>query len=356
MKRACAFLAAFLTLTVTAGCGPELLSPENGSSVPLLRTDWKALTEQRKTMPKTSDVFKKNLHFPLPVEFSWRGGKGPYALELAGGFDKRRFSGVKAEKFQAVNLLTGTDYRWSVTDASGARGEGTFRTAAGPRLIQVPDAAAWPINLRDLGGRPSSFGGTVRQGLVYRGSHMNAGKKSSEKNRRFMVEELKIKTELDLRYESVIKKEKRTKSNLGDAVTWIHCPVNAYNSFTPEQNGLFRDAVRVFAKVEAYPIYVHCQGGVDRTGEICFLLNALAGVSEDDLLTDYELSSLSRFPRSREKTVYFRTWRQKIASFAPDKTWCERAERYLLSIGVTEQEIAAIRDILLGRKKAGAEK
>lgn len=355
MKRACVFLAAVLTLAAAAA-GPELLSPENRTSVPLLRADWKALTEQRKMLPKTSEIFKENLHFPLPVDLSWRGGKGPYTLELTGGSDNRRFSGVTAEKFRIVNLQTGTDYRWSVTDASGARGEGVFRTEPGPRLIQVPDAAAWPVNLRDLGGRVSSLGGKVCQGLVYRGSHMRESKKMSEENRRFMVDELKIKTELDLRYESVIKKEKRTKSNLGDGVTWIHCPVNAYKSFTPEQNDLFRNAIRVFARPEAYPVYVHCQGGVDRTGEICFLLSALAGVSEDDLLTDYELSSLSRFPRSREKTVYFRTWREKIASFAPDKNWSERAERYLLSIGVTETEIGAIKDILLGRMKAGVEK
>lgn len=358
MKRAALlFLLAASAAALFAADAPQLLAPEKNEAVSLLRSDWKQLTGQRKVLAKTSDEFKKNLHFPLTVRFAWRGGRAPYRLELAGDADRRSFSGIGGAELRVANLFTGTDYRWSVTDAGGRRAEGAFSTMPGPRLIQVPEAAAWPINVRDIGGRRSVYGGVVRQGLVYRGSHLKAGKKVSEKNLRFFVDGLKIRTELDLRYAAVIEREKCTASNIAEAVRWVHVPVNAYKSFTPEQNALFRDAVRLFADKTAYPVYVHCQGGVDRTGEICFLLNAVAGVSDDDLLTDYELSSLSKFPRSREKTVYFCEWRKKIGTFSsPDKPYSEQVVPYLLSIGVTQKEIDAIRGILLGKTENGGKK
>ena len=42
-----------------------------------------------------------------------------------------------------------------------------------------------------------------------------------------------------------------------------------------------------------YPIYTHCWGGADRTGCICFIVEALLGVEMQDLILDYELTSLS---------------------------------------------------------------
>ncbi len=41
---------------------------------------------------------------------------------------------------------------------------------------------------------------------------------------------------------------------------------------------------------ENYPIYLHCTYGNDRTGTICYLLEALLGVRDEDLLKEYRLS------------------------------------------------------------------
>ena len=41
------------------------------------------------------------------------------------------------------------------------------------------------------------------------------------------------------------------------------------------------------------PVYYHCFGGADRTGTIGFLLNGLLGVSYEDLVIDFELTSYS---------------------------------------------------------------
>lgn len=48
--------------------------------------------------------------------------------------------------------------------------------------------------------------------------------------------------------------------------------------------------LRVFANPDNYPIIFHCRGGADRTGSLAFILNALQGVSEADLIKDYEFA------------------------------------------------------------------
>lgn len=344
-----AYVFGLMALLFLQASGNELivLSPIREASVSLLRSDWKELVERRKKIKTKTQIRDRNLHFPLGVNLVWKGGTPPYTLRLSGGPDRRTITGLPTGERRLVNLLTGTKYEWSITDAAGNHAGSVFFTQAGPRLIELPDREGSPVNLRDLGGRASKYGGVVRQGIIYRGSELNFDRKFSEKNRQFMVQVLKIRTELDLRYEKQIKKEKQTFSTLGRTVVWHHYAVNAYKPFTPEQDVLFRNAIRVFASKDAYPVFIHCNGGVDRTGEIAFLLNAVAGVSDAELLEDYEFSSLCVFPRSRT-IPYFQRWLKGIASHSsPDKSYSEQVEQYLLGIGVTPEEIAAIRANML---------
>ena len=188
-------------------------------------------------------------------------------------------------------------------------------------------------------------GGRTCQGRVFRGSEMQGYFAIGEPARKFMLEDLKIKTELDLRYPK--QTAKYSESALGPAVNWIKVPVNAYKSFTPEQNALFRDAIRVFADPANYPVYVHCAAGVDRTGEIIFLLDMILGVDEERAFLDYEASSLSYYPRQR--TIrYFQNWLDTIRKMSPDGTpRREQVVNYLRSIGVTDEDMAAIRAAML---------
>lgn len=49
-------------------------------------------------------------------------------------------------------------------------------------------------------------------------------------------------------------------------------------------------ALRVLACRENYPLMVHCTHGKDRTGLVVALVLRLLGVSDADIVADYELS------------------------------------------------------------------
>ena len=218
----------------------------------------------------------------------------------------KRYSVKNHNQVKIYNLESDQVYYWHIIASHENNNiiseTKTFRTKNDPRLIFVPDATEaifptkgyGPVNVRDFGGKTVISGGKTRQSLAYRGTELDGIYTLSEKGLELFRDELKIKTELDLRYPGNVTG--RTHSAMGKDINWIHIPINAYNSFTPEQNNYFRDAIRVFANKENYPIYFHCTGGVDRTGEIAFMLNAVCDVDTEENFLDYEISSLCYFP------------------------------------------------------------
>jgi len=115
----------------------------------------------------------------------------------------------------------------------------------------------------------------------------------------------------------------------------------------------FRKVFSLMADKSNYPMYFHCTGGADRTGTVAFLVNALLGVSEVDLIHDYEFTTFSiygqRNTQQGEYSGYFQDFITRLKSFDGD-TLAEKTENYMLSIGVTETEIYNIRAIMLGEE------
>ena len=95
-----------------------------------------------------------------------------------------------------------------------------------------------------------------------------------------------------------------------------------------------------------YPIVFHCIGGADRTGTVAMLLEALLGVSEEEIWRDYLTTGFEgivsdlRHKKSFGKTV-------QLLKEYPGATLAEKAEAYFLKIGFSKEDVSRLRERLL---------
>lgn len=230
--------------------------------------------------------------------------------------------------------------------------QGTFQTAdLGPRIMNIEGI----YNVRDVGGYMGFNHQRTRQGLLYRGGaltkcsdHYYDGLVGiTEKGKKTLSEELKIKTEFDIRKE---EEALFLKKSLIPGATLKYLPTNGYLAAFDESEG-YRDVFKGLANKDNYPIYMHCTGGADRTGTVCFILNALLGVSEKELIQDYEITTFSLYGIRDSKSVgtplAFCEFFERFKKDYEGASLREKAIHYLLSIGVTEEEIDSLEKIFI---------
>ena len=269
-----------------------------------------------------------------------------------------------------ANLKIAREYHWRVT-GRGKAAEGqekrpvvrseiaSFATEdRAPRWIAIKGNVA---NIRDFGGWRTTDGRRVRQGMAFRGQGLNNNSVTGEApgSNRLTVEDLKymtrtlgIRTDLDLR--SKAETADLDESPLGPGVKLILRSSQSYRGiFNGGGRKTMAENVRVFCDRANYPIYFHCIGGADRTGSLAYVLLGTLGVPQHDIETDWESTSYPNIPDDiHEKEPDF--WCREshltdgIAKYGEEgDTWQRRCELYLLDCGVTQEEIARLREILL---------
>ncbi len=240
-----------------------------------------------------------------------------------------------------LNLRISTRYYWKVTARSGKRVVAkspvrSFTTdRIPPRWIYVPGM----YNVRDMGGWPLEDNRRIRQGLIYRSSELAGSSwKITSEGRRILLEDLKIKTDLDLRGESSNTRPILDQS----AVRWINIPVRAYDILKDSSPESYCDVFKVFAEPDNFPIIFHCQGGCDRGGTVAFLLHALLGLEKEPLLRDYELSCRASARQDFQSLI------KSLADFSGGQDSLKmQAANYLQSSGVSAKKIKSIRANLI---------
>jgi len=255
-----------------------------------------------------------------------------------------------------TNLVPGVTYHYMVSSSSGNAliAEGNFKTRG--MLHQVyfePNVR----NGRDLGGWKGLGGKRIAYRKIYRGGRLD-GKYSNSTGRAEMLAE-GIRAEVDLREADDVP----SSSPLGSSVAFFAPGFDSgYNTMVRDNKPKVKETFMFVVQClrENRPVYFHCAAGRDRTGTLAILILGALGVSESDMAKDYELTYFSPADWSMStddngNPVYKHTRnnysypsvRKTIFKETDSGTYQERIVKYLLQIGVPQQDIDDLRSIML---------
>jgi len=240
------------------------------------------------------------------------------------------------------NLLSGQKYYWKITCGNETSETRSFSTVYGEMRTIRADGVG---NVRDIGGRVNRDGRRIKQGLIFRGAMLNNLTKpecSSMNGLGVLRDDIGIKTDIDLRWEAIGKYE---YCQLGDHINYNLIPAGAYEELLNGYQGdIFIRIFDILADENTYPIYFHCVSGADRTGCIGAMLDAILGMSDEDIILNYNITSLS--------TV--RCWYTNAAAFIDKMNelfpGCSLAEQLMATVkflGISDDTIEKLRNNLL---------
>lgn len=272
------------------------------------------------------------------VTFVWETDAPVSVFELSENEDFENAMRVEtAEKSVMIeNLKIATKYYWRVNDSAAA----SFSTEdIAPRIIRAEGV----YNIRDIGGWVTEEGRRIKQGLIYRGSYMN---EITEEGIKVLKDTIGIKTDIDLRKEMIGEMD---ASPLGDTVKFCLFPFehNYKAFFTEEQIEATREVFELFADENNYPIFFHCYHGADRTGNIAYILNALLGMKYEDILLEFEMTSLGECGVRYGFGENFEGFEQHLAEYDENGDIRQGAVKFLLACGVSPETLEKIRGNLL---------
>lgn len=171
------------------------------------------------------------------------------------------------------NLIPNTEYT-----IDGVR----FRTEGSVRQIHFPDAKQYVSNCRDLGGYKCE-GGRVKYGKVIRSAYLPDGLTKTSSVTKVLRDDIGVTMEIDLR-------NKFAYTTLG----WKGVKVSMYGyaAVLTDASGYKATFENILSEVEKGGcVLIHCNAGADRTGTVSALLLGVLGVSEADIIKDWELTS-----------------------------------------------------------------
>ncbi len=302
---------------------------------------------------------RQELSQPEPIELTWTLDKDEtanYNVLISEFEDFSNCFTIRTLDSTAsiYNLKIGTKYYWKVTsdlqDIEVETAPETFEVVDDcPRNLKVDGIT----NVRDVGGWKIDGNHRVKQGLLFRGGRLNTSfsnqisKEVTEEGKRVLLEDLKIKSEMDLRTIDDNEIGSITSSVLGDAVQYLSCPMYWQNNILLVNQEMVRHIFSdILAHEDNYPLYFHCNIGTDRTGMIAYLLNGLLGVAEDDLYYDYLFSNFGLIGGIRTLNNIKYNYVETINKTEGDKL-SNKIYNHLISIGVSKTDIDNIKNIFI---------
>jgi protein-tyrosine phosphatase len=244
-------------------------------------------------------------------------------------------------------------------------------------LVPVPERSIVfdnVFNFRDLGGYTGAGGRTVRWGRLFRADDL-CRLDDADLTR---LADLGIRTVVDLRrpreVDSIGRIPEGTytwvnahvvhpewpEAEFPDAQARVDYLVDRYTEMVEHGGEAIGHALRLVADPDAAPLAFHCISGKDRTGLVAGFTLHLLGVSDDDVADDYALSEPAEeanfdWYAARDPEHTFRRWERyavvpreaMLALFGSLHEKYGSVREYLRTVGVTDEDVASMRDHLL---------
>ncbi len=251
-------------------------------------------------------------------------------------------SDKSATSYEILNLIPHRLYYYKIEEIllNGNRNlllSGIFRTEGQVRMIQVPNCS----NVRDIGGWPSQYGGTVRYGRLFRSGSLNS---ITSEGRHKLIDNLGVVSELDLRYEV-----NQSYSSLGRDKDYDRRRHEAgVQGLKKSKADLVKDLRWIIKRLdEGKNVDWHCAIGCDRCGLVSFVIEGLLGLSELDLSRDFELSTFSLRSNNQRPRAHIKSMLDYIKKYGPSDDLAKCFYNYWLEIGMHSEELNHFLGIML---------
>lgn len=235
------------------------------------------------------------------------------------------------------------------------------------RLLRLEGAC----NVRDIGGYETIGGERVRKGRFVRADGLH---RLTERDQDHIIA-YGVGTVIDLRHAYELEAKRNV---FAGSERVVYCNISLVNpsasglpsirtlgdmyvQMLDECGTLLRAVFERMAEAERQGVLFHCAAGKDRTGVVAALLLSLAGVDRDSIVSDYAETEANLAPimdelrADRPATMPEEMYDRYLGS-APSNmeqmldhlsAKYGGAEAYLLSIGVSEQHVEALKRKLL---------
>ena len=216
-------------------------------------------------------------------------------------------------------------------------------------------------NCRDLGGYPSKYGCT-KFGRFIRGGTVDR----PTENDISTLKELNVKTVIDLRGDFEFNNQPNDMERLADNANHVSLYelnvakakdmkitiTEVYEYIIDNYKENVCKALKTVADAPEGAVFYHCFLGKDRTGILSMLLLTIAGVGEDDIVADYQLTYtyLENYMYTHADTLWDtdpemhyslpQTMRSLLAYI---KNKYGSVEDYIRQIGITDEDKEKIR-------------
>ena len=318
----------------------------------------------------TPDVYAQ-CDKPAPVVFSWEKDflwrerqLEVYDQSTHGEFVRYIIPGDTLS-CSVYNLVPGHTYAYVLLGKVGNLlfpiEDGSFFVEGRRRMLK----ADFVTNIRDFGGLRTEDGRTLRYGRLYRGAaldHVRRGERTAlirPEGLAVFRDIMRIGADIDLRGDKELlltdadTTNDMTNSLLGADVEYYNYQIRDFGAITSEH--LYGPAIAAVVNCleRGKNVYIHCAMGADRTGVLSFLLEAMAGVCENDLARDYELTSLTLggTPKHTRNSLGAHNYAPSVEYIKKNfsgKTFAEKVQNYLiLKHDVTREQIRVLQRILV---------